>query len=308
MNIIEKCNPTTNLDDLQRMARMFAASGYFDAKGAIETQIAQIATKMLAGAELGFGPFASVNGIQIIQGKPSIAATLMASAVKGSGRYDYRVREMSSDRCSIEFFERIADKKESIGVSEFTREDAARAGTQNMVKYARNMLFARAMSNGVRWFCPDTFSGSAVYVPEEFGAEVDGDGNIVSAMPRHIDPSTGEIMASDADEGDALFTPEQRESPPHQRMFGQGASAFGPDWDKGARAWLCQNWTEKVAKTEPRDSAAQLSDDEKDILADYIRDNLAGLQTSWRNHKAAMLQSTGARAQQPATNREAVLA
>jgi hypothetical protein len=28
------------------------------------------------------------------------------------------------------------------------------------------MLFARAISNGVKWFCPDVFAGP-VYVPEE---------------------------------------------------------------------------------------------------------------------------------------------
>jgi hypothetical protein len=28
------------------------------------------------------------------------------------------------------------------------------------------MLFARAISNGVKWYCPDVFSGP-VYVPEE---------------------------------------------------------------------------------------------------------------------------------------------
>jgi len=30
------------------------------------------------------------------------------------------------------------------------------------------MLFARAISNGVRWYCPDVFSGAAVYTPDEF--------------------------------------------------------------------------------------------------------------------------------------------
>ena len=42
------------------------------------------------------------------------------------------------------------------------------------------MMFARAMSNGQRWYAPDVFSGNAVYVPEELGAEVDGEtGEIV---------------------------------------------------------------------------------------------------------------------------------
>lgn len=189
---------TVHADDLeviQRTAKLLAVSGYFDAKGDTPMAIAQIATRILAGRELGFGPWASVNGIYIINSRPSVGANLMASAVKASGRYDYRVREMSDKACRIEFFERTNGKLESLGVSEFTAEDAKKAGTKNIDKFARNMLFARAMSNGVRWYCPDVFSGNAVYVPEELGATVDGDGNVVDAPVRVVDAATGEILS-----------------------------------------------------------------------------------------------------------------
>jgi hypothetical protein len=169
------------LETIQRTGRLLAASGYFDAKGEGNQAIAMMATKIIAGREMGIGPFASVNGVHIIQGKPSVGANLMAAAVKGSGRYDYRVREMTNDVCKIEFLQRNGDKLESLGISEFTKSDAIKAKTQNMDKFPRNMLFARAMSNGVRWYCPDIFSGNVVYVPEELGADVDEDGNVVDA-------------------------------------------------------------------------------------------------------------------------------
>lgn len=169
------------LDTIQRVGKLLAASGYFDGKGDNAQAVAMMATKIMAGREMGFGPFASVNGIHIISGKPSIGANLMAAAVKNSVRYDYRVKEMSNDRCVLEFFGREGDKKVSIGVSEFTKQDAEKAGTQNMNKFPRNMLFARALSNGVRWYCPDVFSGNNVYVPEELGAEVDSDGNVIES-------------------------------------------------------------------------------------------------------------------------------
>lgn len=166
-------------DTMHQTARTLALSGYFDAQGDTPKAIAQLATKILAGREIGLGPFASAQGIHIIQGRPAVGANLMASAVKGSGRYNYRVREISATVCRIEYFERMGDKWDSIGISEFTLEDARKAGTKNLDKFARNMLFARAMSNGVRWYCPDVFSGNAVYVPEELGADVDGDGNVI---------------------------------------------------------------------------------------------------------------------------------
>lgn len=179
-----------DLDTIQRAARLLAVSNYFDGKGDTPQAIAMMATKIMAGREMGFGPFASVNGVHIIQGKPSIGANLMASAVKSSGRYNYKVLELTAAKCTIEFFEREGDKWKSAGVSTFTIEDARTAGLSNKEvwkSYPKNMLFARAMSNGVRWFCADVFSGNAVYLPEELGAEVDGEGNVIEVEARHVD-------------------------------------------------------------------------------------------------------------------------
>lgn len=171
-----------DINEIQQVARLLALSNYFDAKGNGETAIAQLATKILAGQELGYEPFASVNGIHIIQGKPSISGNLMATAVKRSARYDYRVRQMDDSAVTVEFFERINGRLESLGVSAFTAEDAKKAATQNMNKFPRNMLFNRAMSNGVRWYCPDVFQGNAVYTPDELGVAVNDDGEIVDAQ------------------------------------------------------------------------------------------------------------------------------
>jgi hypothetical protein len=164
------------MDDLSRISKMLAQSGYFsDARDA-----AQCGVKVLAGTEMGFGAFASMAGIHIIKGKPSVGANLMAAAVKRHPRYNYRVLEHSEQVCKIEFYEVWDGKLQPVGVSEFTLADAKKAGTQNLDKYARNMLFARAMSNGVKWYCPDVFD-APVYTPEELGAAVDGEGNYIEA-------------------------------------------------------------------------------------------------------------------------------
>ena len=153
--------------NLSQIGATFAKSGYFkDASDATKAIV-----KIMAGQELGIPPVASMQGIHIIQGAPSMGAGLMAAQVKRSGKYNYRIRELTDDKATIEFFE----GKESVGTSIFTAADAKKAGTQNMSKYARNMLFARAMSNGVRWYCPDIFAGP-VYTPEELGTPVNGDG------------------------------------------------------------------------------------------------------------------------------------
>jgi hypothetical protein len=175
-NNITRYNPT-DVNDLMRLGAVLAQSGMFaDAR-----QEAQAVVKILAGAEMGFGAISAMTGIHVIQGRVTVGANLMAAAVKKSGKYDYRVTEHSEKECGIEFFQNVGGKMESLGVSWFTIEDARRAGTKNLDKYARNMLFARAMSNGVRWYCPDALGGAPVYTPEEMGADTDEEGNIVQA-------------------------------------------------------------------------------------------------------------------------------
>ncbi len=169
-------------DTMQRVAVVLHESGYFsDVKSK-----AQAIIKVMAGAELGLPPFASMTGIHIIQGKPALGANVIATLVKNDPRYDYRVREMTDAVCRIEFFEGGV----SCGTSEFTAQDARKAATKNMDKFPKNMLFARAMSNGAKWFTPGIFGGAAVYTPDELGADVDEDGNIVEGEIVNRQPAT----------------------------------------------------------------------------------------------------------------------
>jgi len=146
------------VEQILPMAKLFAESGMFtDAK-----QAAQAFVKIQAGQEIGLAPFASMTGINIILGKPTFGAGVIASCVKGSAKYDFKVKELTDKLCSIDFFE----GKEFIGNSSFSIEDAKKQQTKNLDKFPKNMLYARAMSNGQKWFCPDVFQMS-VYVPEE---------------------------------------------------------------------------------------------------------------------------------------------
>lgn len=156
----------SSLTEIMSIGKAFAESGMFpDIKTA-----AQAVVKIQAGAEMGIPPFAAMSGIHIIQGKPTVGAGLMAANVKGSGKYDYRVVESTDKICSIDFYQ----GKEKIGNSTFTEADAKKAGTKNLDKFPKNMLFARAISNGVKWYTPDVFSGP-VYVPEEMEVPITED-------------------------------------------------------------------------------------------------------------------------------------
>lgn len=174
------------------LGQVFAASGFFqDAQ-----QKAQAIVKIMAGQEFGFPPVVSMSSIYIVKGRPAMAASMMAALVKRSGKYDYRIVEHTNEVCKIKYLQRVDDQWEEIGVSTFTLADAKKAGTQNIDKFPRNMLFARAMSNGVRWHCADVFMGP-VYVPEEVGVPVN---EIGDPMPGYTPP----IQAGRSEETDSL--------------------------------------------------------------------------------------------------------
>jgi hypothetical protein len=176
--------PITNgeIDMLYRLGNGLARSGMFkDAR-----QADQAFAKLIFGRDLGLSATQAMTDIHIIEGKPEMSANLQASKVKASGKYDYRVLELDADGCSIEFGRGTAPGKDehgqwlpwpdAFGTSDFTQADAEAAlltkpsksgAPSNYVKYPRNMFFARAMSNGVAWYCPDVMNGIRVYAEGE---------------------------------------------------------------------------------------------------------------------------------------------
>lgn len=159
----------------QQLGQILAKSGYFS-----DTRDeAQAIVKVLAGAELGFGPIASMQGIYIVKGRVTHSANLVAAAIQRSGKYRYEIKELTSDRAVLVFHGPHNSRFES----EFTMADAEKASlaTGNYKAFPRNMLFSRALTNGARWFCPEVFSGP-VYTPDELGAEVDTEGNVLEIV------------------------------------------------------------------------------------------------------------------------------
>jgi len=197
--------PTNDLT-ITQVGTIFSQSGFFqDSKGE-----AQAITKILAGAENGFGPFTSMTGIHIIKGKLEIGADLIATAIKRHPLYDFRVRALTNEECKIEFFERsefTGGKWESAGISTFTLQDAKNAGLAGDMykKYARNMLYARAMSNGQAWFCPDVFQ-SRVYTEGEISGYTPYDNEYDQPVQNNESlPNVPEVLQKARDSIDELL-------------------------------------------------------------------------------------------------------
>lgn len=216
-------------DGIQKAASAMQKSGYF--KDVVSE--AQAIVKVMAGAELGLPPFASMSGIHIIQGKPVLGANVIATLIKNSGRYDYQVRKCDATECVLAFHE---NGKLSGEVS-FTMAEAKAAGLtgkDNWAKFPSDMLFARAISRGARRFAPGIFGGSPVYTPDEMGADVDEDGHVIT------------VTAAPVDEQPAVNVPEmsmEQASLEHNRE-----NVPYVDLDTPTLAYMINSMTESIKK------------------------------------------------------------
>jgi hypothetical protein len=126
---------------------------------------------MLKGRELGLPPMYALSTIGVINGKPVVAAEVMASLVyRHHGDEALRVVQSDERVCSLEYRRRGWAEPQTYS---FDIEDAMRAGllgSQVWQKYPAAMLRARCISAVARMAFPDVISG--VYTPEELGGSV----------------------------------------------------------------------------------------------------------------------------------------
>ena len=191
-----------SVDDLARLARVFAASGLFGRAGNQETQVAECAIRLMAGMEAGFSPFASATGVHIINGRPAFSANLLAQAVRRHPDYDYRVLEKTAQLCRIRFLSR----GETLGEELFTIEMAERAGllkNPTWRSYPEAMLFSRALTAGMRTHCPDALGGHPAYTPEELGGDDVVPVTVTEAAPPALVPDAELLARAYAACGDA---------------------------------------------------------------------------------------------------------
>jgi len=152
--VAKKCSL---FDEPLQYGEIFAESGMFpDVKSA-----SQGAVKVIAGKEIGITPLQAQNAFYFVNGRLGLTAQTAGALIKKSDKYDYEVKSHTKDECSIIFYLINGEKKE-LGVSTFNKEMAAMAGVinkSNWKNYPMNMMFARALANGAKWFCPDALQG-----------------------------------------------------------------------------------------------------------------------------------------------------
>lgn len=133
----------------------------------------EAAAKISTAREIGISPMAAMGSLWIVNGKLVMSYSLLATLVQRSTRFRYRILQNDDKAARIEFLEKVDGVWESLGTSSFTIEMAKRAqllGKGPWQAYPEAMLFARALSQGVRMMTP-----SLTMMPAYVQGEIDND-------------------------------------------------------------------------------------------------------------------------------------
>jgi hypothetical protein len=208
--------PLSDWDILRHQADTLVKSGFLPT--AINTW--QKATAMIMyGKELGMGPMESIQSIDVIQGKPTQKPQSMKAMVhKKLPGAVFRVVKSDDKSCEIE----AARPGDTVTKFIFTIEDAARLGLtnkDNWKKQPKVMLQWRCIGHVARTVFPDCLSGVS-YTPEEMGAEVDDEHNIIEVKPEPKTP-TPEVVKSEPTISESVSQGSSGDSPQEAQPAGR---------------------------------------------------------------------------------------
>lgn len=142
---------------------------------------------ILKGRELGISYMQAISHIHVINGKPSMSAELIQGlARKNLPGIVMNILESTNLTARMEFIRPERGSKPYIQT--FSMDDAKAANLINKdvwKQYPQAMLFSRCITSGLRKVCPEALMGIS-YTPEELGANVDGEGNVIATTGRRI--------------------------------------------------------------------------------------------------------------------------
>lgn len=173
------------LPDKIRYAQALAESNLLPAH--YQRQPANLLLALEYAEALGIPPINAITGIVVIKGKPSASADLIAAMVRKAG---HKLRLSGDDKHATAQIIRADDPDYTYEATwdEAKARTAGLWGTGNWKTYPAAMLRARAITEVARMGASDALYG-VVYTPEELGAKVDEDGDVVAPeMPSQPRP------------------------------------------------------------------------------------------------------------------------
>lgn len=148
----------SSMGEIQSMAEILAKSSLLP--DALRGKVPDVVVQILAGAELGLPPMASIRGVHIVAGKPILAADTMVALVRKSGSCEYFMVESETETAVTYVCKRIGDPKEQRYT--WSDEDTKLAGLNtkdNWRLHKKQMRRARCKAILARDVWPDVLAG-----------------------------------------------------------------------------------------------------------------------------------------------------
>lgn len=148
---------------------------------------------LLKGRELGMPPMQALSHIHVIEGKPTLSAEVMRALIRKRG-HKIRMLESTDTRCIVEGVRRDdPSHRQRVTWTIDMARTAGLTGKDNWKKYPQSMLAARATAQLARLVFDDVLMGAS-YTPEEMGATVGPDGQVIDIEP--VIPVISELIRS----------------------------------------------------------------------------------------------------------------
>jgi hypothetical protein len=150
---------------IREVAERLARSGPFEGASP-----AHLEARIWIGLALGLDPGTACGNIIFARGKPAFSAALQAALLARHPHYSSKIITITDMKAEIAF----SVDGNQVGVSSFTIEEAKRAGLMSKSVwqgYPADLVFARALTRGVRRFAADLLVGNAAYTLEEAGTD-----------------------------------------------------------------------------------------------------------------------------------------
>lgn len=228
-----------SITDLLQEADVYLKSGFLPQSIKTPQQAVVI---MLKGRELGIQPWAALNGINVINGKPTCGSELMLSLIKRDhGQDAIHFLKTTAELCTIQYRNGKYEGTYTFGLDDAKR--AGLAGGQTWQKYPAAMLRARCISAVARMVFPGSIAG--MYTPEEVGGSVtvDENGEVIEA-PKATATTIEEEVREDWDKAQAAVYHEERSGSAPTGLGDTVAKLPHPDavstseWVNGKPVWM----------------------------------------------------------------------
>lgn len=220
------------------------------------------------GYALGIAPIQALSSIAVINGRACMSADLMAAVVRRAG---HKLRIEERDGAVKATLIRRDDPDYEFTVV-WDREKATTAGLWGRkgpwTQFPTQMLRARAITEVCRQGASDALMG-VIYAPEELGADVDADGNVVATpTPQPAQPAQSAVLEGEQrqrvlSEIKALLTKASCDTSTAEVILAMAVAAGAVGSPDDLRAWMRQAWRENalplvhLGEVEPEDQAEQ---------------------------------------------------